>query len=704
MAVDPNAMLPAPGQQPNALAQMGAQDYAGGPVIDQTPEPPPYEAPIPHETLVQWFEDSEEATLDSRTLSERDRDYVDNKQFTAAELKALEKRGQPAIIINRIKSKHQYLMGYEATQRTQPRGFPRTPNDEDAADACSDALRYVGDKADAAQRFSQVWDNMLVEGYGGVEVKVTPDGKGGGDIEILQAHWDRSFYDPHSREHDFEDARYKGLVVWLDEDEAVAMYPDAAEIITRTISEDAYRTYQDRPAWRQWAAGGKRKRVRIVQMYYRFGAQKDWHWSIFTKGGVIDEGQVPYRDEDGKSLCPMIFQSAFVDRENNRYGFVRQLIGPQDEINKRRSKALHLLMNRQTRSVKGAIDDIDQMKSELSKADGHVEINNLGNVPDAFGVIDTTAHFSGNVELANEAKAEIDLMGPNAALSGKQNQSASGRAVLASQQGGQIELTMLTDRQKHFKHRVYKLIWAMIRQYWTAETWIRVTDDENNLRFVGLNRTVTLAEELLNQTTAKGIDPEQAKQQIRVQAQNDPMFAQQLGQPIRTEHVPADMSMDIILDDVPDTANIQQEQFGMMVDLAKTGAVQFTPEQWIEMSGLHNKAGILKKIGDQQPDPAKQAATQAALEKALKELEKMNAEIDNLKSTAALNYAKADQTAASTVIQTPTLLPPQGSPQAPQQAQPVPQGGPQVAPQAQPQAPQQQPQIRQVYPPVRQVG
>jgi hypothetical protein len=38
---------------------------------------------------------------------------------------------------------------------------------------------------------------------------------------------------------------------------------------------------------------------------------------------------------------------------------LRQLIGAQDEINKRRSKSLHLLMNRQIRSTKGSIDDID---------------------------------------------------------------------------------------------------------------------------------------------------------------------------------------------------------------------------------------------------------------------------------------------------------------------------------------------------------
>ena len=491
----------------------------------------------------------------------------------------------------------------------------------------------------------------------------------------------------------------------MDEDDANAMYPEAAEIIANTISEDAYKTYSDRPAWRQWAAGGKRKRVRIVQMYYRFGAQKDWHWSIFTKGGVIDEGAVPYRDEDGVSQCPMIFQSAFLDRENNRYGFVRQLIGPQDEINKRRSKGLHLLMNRQTRSVQGAIDDVDAMKAELSKADGHVVVNNLGNVPDAFGVIDTTAQLSGNLELAQEAKNEIDLMGPNAALSGKQHQAASGRAIQASQQGGEVEISDLSDRLKHFKRRVYQLAWIMVRQYWTSEMAVRVTDDENKAKFITLNRPVTVAEELLKQATDRGLDPQEAQDRLHQQSQLDPMFAQQLSQVVRKEHVPSEMGMDIILGDAPSSANIQQEDFATMADLGKAGVVQFTPEQWIEMSSLHNKSTLLKKLQSQQPDPSKQAATQAQLEKLLKDLEKTNAEIDNLKSLAALNYAKADQTAASTVIQTPTLLPAQGAPQVPQQAQPVPQGGPQIAPQAQtPQQPQAQPAIRQVYPLPRQAS
>ena len=63
-------------------------------------DPPPEEAGdlLDVGDLVRMFEESEDATIDARKESERDRDYVDNKQLTAAELSVLSKRGQPPMI------------------------------------------------------------------------------------------------------------------------------------------------------------------------------------------------------------------------------------------------------------------------------------------------------------------------------------------------------------------------------------------------------------------------------------------------------------------------------------------------------------------------------------------------------------------------------------------------------------------------------
>lgn len=598
---------------------------------------------------VRCFEDAEEATDTARQKSERCRDYYDNKQLTAAELAELAARGQPDIIINRIQSKVNYLLGYEATLRTDPVGRPRNPTDEEAADACTDALNYVRDRSDQKQCFSQCWENMLIEGAGGVEVvpKVRP---GDATITIKKAHWDRLFWDPHSREFDFSDARYLGTVLWMDEDDALAKWPQAAEALTKTISDEAKVTYGDRPRWRQWATVGQhRKRVRIVQIYYKCrskdGQDECWHWCIFTKGGEIEAGIVPYRDDDEEktSLCPLIIESAYVDRENNRYGFVQALLGPQDEINKRRSKMLHEASVRQFRYEKGAVDDPDLTKRELAKPDGAVEIN-----PGfEFELLDRSKELSAHASLQAEAKQEIELMGPNSAMQGEMTGAPSGRAILANQTGGQIEIAPLVDRHNHFKSRVHKLNWAMIRMYWRDEKWITVTDDEESVRFVSFNRPKTLAEELLERAEKKGVPLDEAKAKLRDAAQN-PELAAQLQQVVKIDRVPAEMGMDIILDEIPDVANLQQEQFKELTDLAKAG-VPLPPKVLIKASSLRNKKELLQELEAAAQDPAQQAALQLQVETATQELENLRAEMDKMRAETSEKLAKIENLRADTV-------------------------------------------------------
>ena len=51
----------------------------------------------------------------------------------------------------------------------------------------------------------------------------------------------------------------------------------------------------------------------------------------------------PYRNSDGETEHPYAWMSCYVDRDGNRYGVVRRYKSLQDEINHRRSRALHML-------------------------------------------------------------------------------------------------------------------------------------------------------------------------------------------------------------------------------------------------------------------------------------------------------------------------------------------------------------------------
>src|ERR1041385_5966870 len=124
------------------------------------------------ETLIQWYEDAVESTVESRRLSERDRDYYDNKQWTAGEVAELNKRRQPVITANRIKPKIDFLLGTEQQRRTDPRAVPRNRMDEDSANAATDAVRYVCDANEFSNKRSAVFRDIAIEGIGGAIVGV----------------------------------------------------------------------------------------------------------------------------------------------------------------------------------------------------------------------------------------------------------------------------------------------------------------------------------------------------------------------------------------------------------------------------------------------------------------------------------------------------------------------------------------------------
>ncbi len=566
--------------------------------------------------LVRLFEDSEDATLTARGNSERDRDYYDSVQYTAEELDTLKNRGQPPVIDNRIKTKIDYLIGLEKQQRIDPRALPRTPAHEDDADAASQALKYVADTEDYDNKRSGVWRNLMIEGAGGISVAVeTAPGYGGQPepkIVLRRWAWDRMFWDPHSAEPDFSDAGYIGGVVWMDYDDALAQYPDGKEALDTTMaSVTSTQTYDDKPKFRVWA-DSKRKRVRICQIWIKRDHQ--WFFAEYTKGGILKAGPSPYVDEHGESDCEMIFQSAYVNRDNERYGLVREMISLQDAINKRSSKSLHLLSVAQTIYEDGAIDDIEKFRRERSRPDGTMKVApgalREGAVKTEFQTDLAASHF----QLLQDAKNSIDLKGPNATMMGDKAQgssSASGRAILASQQGGMIQLGDLMDHLRHMDKRVFRAIWNRIRQFWTAEKWVRVTDDERNVKWVAVN-----------------VDP----MQIQMLAMQNPEAAQKIAGVVRNV---AELDCDIIIDEVPDSITPALEQWQGLVDLAKAG-VPIPPDVLVQSApNLKNKQALIEKM--QQPNP--QAVQRAQIETA-----GAVAEVKKTESETVLNLAKARET------------------------------------------------------------
>ena len=578
---------------------------------------------IDHGQLVEWVNEADDATQDSRQMSEKCRNYYDSKQWSEAEARKLKKQKQAATVINRIKPKIDGLMGMERANKTTAKAFPRTPQHEKASQAATESIRFVLQDNFYDQKRSGAWDNLLVEGTGGIEVCVKPKGDGF-RIFINHVMWDRIIYDPHSRFKDFRDARYLGQVVWMDYDLALEEYSDGKDVLETMIgaSTSTGQTYEDKPRWMDT----KRKRVKIVELYYRQGTEV-WY-SCFTMGGYLKAAQISaYKNEEGETEWPYEFASLFVDLEGDRYGAVLQYLDVQDEINKRRSKALHLMSVRQVMIERGASEDINKTRDELAKPDGIVEVT-PGML---FEVLKTGDMAAAQFNLLAEAKAEIDNVGYNAAASGKDMRAMSGVALENRKVASQTEIAPMFDVLKHLDVRVYRKVWNRIKQYWKEEKWIRVTDDPANLRWVGLNAPMTKGQQMLEAAQQQGMPPEQLQQMAQQIAAD-----QMMQEVVSTQNDIAELDVDIVIDDAPDTVTMQQEEFTALGEMVKSG-IPIPPSAIVAASSLKDKDKILKEMKEQGGVPPE---LQEQMKKMQEEGQKLAQENQQLKADQSTEIAK----------------------------------------------------------------
>lgn len=559
-------------------------------------------------TCRQHVEEFLTASETARYQAERRRDYVHNKQWTQEEEARLRARGQAPVVVNRIAPKIEGLKGLLIERQTDPKAYPRTKAHEDAAHAVTDALRYVADNTDLDSVKLEVADDVFVEGCGAVVVEVVERPDGETEIDINRIPWDRFYFDPHSRRGDFHDARYLGVIMWMDADDAREMFGAAVDDISHG-DDSTSETLADRPRWAYSVKG--RKRVRIATEYARVKGK--WHYCIFSGDTDLDAGISPYLDEDGKPDCPIVALSCRVDRDNQRYGEAEFWMDLQDEVNHRRSKALHILSQRQTKGRRGAILDVAAMKRELAKPDGHVEVE--GDLGD-FDILQTGDMAAAQFALLEEAKGEIDAVGFNAQLSGERQGNLSGRAIRALQAGGVNEIAPLFARLNNWERRVYRQIWARIRQFWTRERWIRVTDMESNLRWVGFNTPITvqqLLEERIEDEARPLPERQQASQiyEAMVQA-SDP----RLQQITEVRNPVPELDIDIKLEQSLDNVNTQAEQFELLAQMAQ-GRPEIPFTTLLRLSSFRDKDELIEQIekGQSAQMEAAQGADAAEIQK-----------------------------------------------------------------------------------------
>lgn len=563
--------------------------------------------------LKRLYRESRDTTDEARRESDKAFDYYDNKQLSKGQIRSLRDRKAPEIWINRIAPAVNGILGVLEKGQTDPRAYPRNGEDQGMAEVATDSLRYAAETSRWQRTALAAYKNLFIGGIGAVIVEVNDKL----DPSPRLIRHGEFVYDPHSRDPDFEDARWMGVAKWMYVDTVKGLYPEA-DIDPQALSPAGMQWDDtDKPEHTLWGDTA-RNRVLVAEVYVNDGG---WQRIVFWGGAILEEGPSPYVNEAGVPSNPIVAQSCFVDRDNARYGVVKAMLPIQDEINMRRSRLLHLANSRQVRLTDPAGPELDAnvIRKEAARPDGVLP---LGVEPAMTGDLQ-----AGQVNLLQEAKAEIERMGPNPAVLGQSNSDASGRAQLVRQQAGLTELTPALGAAEDLELRVYRLCWERIRQFWTEPKMIRVTDDIGAPKFMTVNEPIV--QEVQGIVAGPDGQPQIGVQRVVTGVKNRP----------------AEMDMDILIDSVPDTATIQQEQFVSLVELAKMYGPQEVPfDDILEASSLPKKRELIEKRQSRQQEAAQgqgpqQEAAQAAMQAEMAEKgEKAKASA----AKAALDGAKAE--------------------------------------------------------------
>lgn len=554
-----------------------------------------------------------------------DERFYDGEQWTQEEKSELEKRGQPVVTLNRIKPKVDALVGAEMGRPVNMKAFPRGIRDASLGKHISEALRYCEYHMDFDSIENEAFRKQLVGGLAWYE---------------LLDHWDRHTFDHdvrcklwsahdiirdrYSCEVDLSDCRRLHATHYVRQDELKLLFPGNDMWLDSVfIDEPKYGFSQkhrqhkpdqydspdaisvDNAAGYGLFVRPKEREIRLVKTLYRepfieryvsvpaLGTERVTDWDPadikkilkFHPEGV-EFSEVRYRLnsatyiwnrllEEKKNIVswdpdahyPFVMAPGMEYQERKRkgqfVGIVRGMKDANKEVNKRRSKTLHLLNTNLIIREEGAVEHPDLARDQVNRADGDVVVRNGFR----FEIQRNIDLAQSQLTLLQEAKSEIDNVGVRSEVQGG-SAATSGRDFQLRHEVASHPTRPYLRNLRDAKKRFFMLVLDRIQQYWHTERLVKISDDPE-AQAIPLNRVVQ--------------DPVTGA----IQVLNNVSIGK----------------YDIILEEVPETVNLENEAYKDFVQLAGIMAQQQQPvpiDMLIELSPFAHKQKLLERMAQSQ--------------------------------------------------------------------------------------------------------
>lgn len=484
--------------------------------------------------LMGYYQQELDIQATQRAQMAKDEAMFDGDQWDAEAKAILEERGQLPLTFNVIAPALNWLKGTERRQRAQYKVLARSKRGTRSAERKSQLMKYVDDASAAEMARSLAFADAVQVGIGWLEggYQESMDGE---PVFSRYESWRNMLHDSRAQAFDLSDGRYLFRTRWTDLDTAKALFRAKEQhVVLEQAGQRAFDglggisdygdDYMDAQEIYAEQTGGirlpvtDRQRVKLIECWYRVPVDTQFMRGGEFDGEVYDEFSEGHWAElaDGNAelvtrsrmrvhlaiMCPagMLYNEPSPYRHNkfpftpvigNRrgsdgmfYGLIRGISDIQVDINKRASKALHILSTNKVIMDEGAVEDLDEFQEEVSRPDAII-VKKPGKMIDLN--VDrelAPAHmemFSRSVMMIQQ------LSGITDESMGRTTNAVSGRAINARQTQSAMATAHYLDHLRHAMRVHGEKQLSLIEQFFSDSKQFRIVNGRGTPEYVTIN-------------------------------------------------------------------------------------------------------------------------------------------------------------------------------------------------------------------------
>jgi hypothetical protein len=592
-------------------------------------------------------------------------------QWDEADIAKLEAEGRPALTINTVLPTVNTVLGEQSTRRADVQFKPRSGGDQDVASVLTKLYMQIGDNNKLDWVEQQVFsDGLILDGRGYFDARMDFSDHVEGEIRITAKDPLDILLDPDAKEYDPKTWNEVFESRWMTLDEIEELYSkDKAEAL-RYIAENGTGYSRDSIEYEETRFGETEnsqaflgaaipdgesyrnaKALRVIERQYRkmsraeffvdpntgdqrivpdswseqrtkkfakqYGLgiiskmQRKVRWTVTCDQVVLHDDWSPYEDF---TLVPYF---AYF-RRGRPFGMVRNLLSPQEQLNKITSQELHIVnttansgwMVESGSLTSMTVDDLEEKGAET----GLVVEYNRGSQPPTK--ITPNQIPTGLDRISQKAALNIKtISGVNDSMLGSDGAEVSGVAIQAKQNRGVIMIQVPLDNLRKTRHYLAEKILNLVQRFYTEQRVIQITNEDDPLK--------PREPMVINAMTPEG------------RIVNDLTLGE----------------YDVVIGTAPARDSFDEMQFAEALSLRQVG-IMIPDDAIIEYSHLARKGELAKRIRmatgvEQTPEQQEAAAMQneLAMQQIQLELQRAQAEIEKLQSETAVNMAKVQTVA-----------------------------------------------------------